>query len=397
MRRVFHFVLLFFWSREKERGGEGEGGGGERERERGRWGERGRGRERERERKREKEKKRSLFSPLFFLFFFLCFLFSLLLLLLLFLYQITRPVFAKYQSVVITSGTLSPLDLYPRILGFAPVVARALPMTLPRECMLPCVLARGADQSPISTKFDMRGDANVVANYGRLLVALAGCVPDGLVAFFVSYSYMDAAISAWHDAGILADLAARKLVFIETADVVETTLALDNYRRACDCGRGAVFLSVARDKVAEGIDFDRHYGRAVAVLGVPYQYTLSRPLRARLDHLREAFRVSESDYLAFDAVRQAAQCVGRVIRSKADYGLMVLADARYQRADKRDKLPSWISSRLRDAHLNLSTDMLVHVAAGFMRAMAQPPGEGEGAGAGLLSAEQANALDASGL
>ena len=43
------------------------------------------------------------------------------------------------------------------------------------------------------------------------------------------------------------------------------------------------------------------------------------------------------------------------------------------------------------------TDMLVHVAAGFMRAMAQPPGEGEGAGAGLLSAEQANALDASGL
>ena len=270
-------------------------------------------------------------------------------------------------------------------------------MTLPRECMLPCVLARGADQSPISTKFDMRGDANVVANYGRLLVALAGCVPDGLVAFFVSYSYMDAAISAWHDAGILADLAARKLVFIETADVVETTLALDNYRRACDCGRGAVFLSVARGKVAEGIDFDRHYGRAVAVLGVPYQYTLSRPLRARLDHLREAFRVSESDYLAFDAVRQAAQCVGRVIRSKADYGLMVLADARYQRADKRDKLPSWISSRLRDAHLNLSTDMLVHVAAGFMRAMAQPPGEGEGAGAGLLSAEQANALDASGL
>lgn len=37
-----------------------------------------------------------------------------------------------------------------------------------------------------------------------------------------------------------------KLVFIETQDVVETTLALDNYRRACDSGRGAVFFSVAR-------------------------------------------------------------------------------------------------------------------------------------------------------
>lgn len=40
-----------------------------------------------------------------------------------------------------------------------------------------------------------------------------------------------------------------KLVFIETTDVLETTLALDNFRRACDCGRGAAFFSVARGKV----------------------------------------------------------------------------------------------------------------------------------------------------
>lgn len=37
--------------------------------------------------------------------------------------------------------------------------------------------------------------------------------------------------------------------FVFFKDVVETTLALDNFKRACDCGRGAVFLSVARGKV----------------------------------------------------------------------------------------------------------------------------------------------------
>lgn len=79
-----------------------------------------------------------------------------------------------------------------------------------------------------------------------------------------------------------------KLVFIETTDVVETTLALDNFRRACDCGRGAVFFSVARGKVAEGIDFDRHYGRAVVMFGVPYQYTLSRILRCSQHSLHSA-------------------------------------------------------------------------------------------------------------
>lgn len=45
--------------------------------------------------------------------------------------------------------------------------------------------------------------------------------------------------------------------------------------------------------------------------------------RARLEYLRETFQIKESDYLAFDAVRQSAQCVGRVIRSKNDYGMMV--------------------------------------------------------------------------
>jgi Helicase C-terminal domain len=31
-------------------------------------------------------------------------------------------------------------------------------------------------------------------------------------------------------------------------------------------------------------------------------------------------------YLTFDAMRHAAQCVGRVLRGKTDYGLMVFAD-----------------------------------------------------------------------
>ena len=45
--------------------------------------------------------------------------------------------------------------------------------------------------------------------------------------------------------------------------------------------------------------------------------------RARLEYMRDNYQIKENDFLAFDAIRQAAQCVGRVIRSKADYGMMV--------------------------------------------------------------------------
>lgn len=54
-----------------------------------------------------------------------------------------KPVFDRFQSVVITSGTLSPIDLYPRLLNFHPVVSRSFTMSLTRECICPMVLTRG--------------------------------------------------------------------------------------------------------------------------------------------------------------------------------------------------------------------------------------------------------------
>jgi len=61
--------------------------------------------------------------------------------------------------------------------------------------------------------------------------------------------------------------------------------------KACENGRGAVLLSVARGKVSEGVDFDHHLGRAVLMFGIPYVYTQSKILRARLEYLRDQFQV----------------------------------------------------------------------------------------------------------
>ncbi|KAH6776498.1 RAD3-like DNA-binding helicase protein [Perilla frutescens var. hirtella] len=96
------------------------------------------------------------------------------------------------------------------------------------------VLTCGSDQLPVSTKYDLRSDPGVEKNYGKLLLEMVSVVLDGIVCFFVSYSFMDGIVNSWHESGILKEIMQHKLVFIETQDVVETTLALDNYRRACD-------------------------------------------------------------------------------------------------------------------------------------------------------------------
>lgn len=49
----------------------------------------------------------------------------------------------------------------------------------------------------------MRSDLGVVRNYGRLLLEMVSVVPDGIVCFFVSYSYMDGIVNSWNETGIL--------------------------------------------------------------------------------------------------------------------------------------------------------------------------------------------------
>lgn len=126
-----------------------------------------------------------------------------------------KPVFERFSSVVITSGTISPLDMYPKMLQFTPVVQETYPMTLTRNAFLPLVseplldelgtqgsaqvITRGSDQVAISSRFEVRNDPAVVRNFGSILVEYSKIVPDGIVAFFPSYLYMESIVAAWND------------------------------------------------------------------------------------------------------------------------------------------------------------------------------------------------------
>lgn len=297
-----------------------------------------------------------------------------------------KPVFERFSSVIITSGTISPLDMYPRMLNFDTVIQESYTMTLSRRSFLPLVVTKGSDQVAISSRFEIRNDPSIVRNYGNLLIEFSKITPDGLVVFFPSYLYMESIISSWQAMGILDEVWKYKLILVETPDSQETSLALETYRTACSNGRGAVMFSVARGKVSEGIDFDHHYGRAVLMIGVPFQYTESRILKARLEFLREHFHIRENDFLSFDAMRHAAQCLGRVLRGKDDYGIMVLADRRFAR--KRNQLPKWIAQAISEGDVNLSIDMAVAAAKKFLRTLAQPVNPEDQNGVSVWTEEQ---------
>ena len=88
--------------------------------------------------------------------------------------------------------------------------------------------------------------------------------------------------------------------------------------------------------LSEGINFSDDLGRCVVVFGVPYPNTESYEMKRQMR--------DNPDYYENLTMRGVNQCVGRVIRHKDDYGLLVLVDARFGRL--RPKVSGWLLERI---------------------------------------------------
>eukprot|EP00817_Percolomonadidae_sp_ATCC50343_P003684 CAMPEP_0117418402 /NCGR_PEP_ID=MMETSP0758-20121206/193_1 /TAXON_ID=63605 /ORGANISM="Percolomonas cosmopolitus, Strain AE-1 (ATCC 50343)" /LENGTH=743 /DNA_ID=CAMNT_0005198889 /DNA_START=157 /DNA_END=2388 /DNA_ORIENTATION=+ len=280
-------------------------------------------------------------------------------------------VFEKFQSVILTSGTLSPLKFYENLLNFKPIVGKSFQNTLTRKCIRPMFISRGEDHALVSTKFKERDTPGVMNNYGKLLEEISKTVPDGVVCFFPSYAYMEKVISYWYDNTFFSKISENKLIYFETPDLRETSIALTNYRKACDSGRGGLFISYARGKVSEGIDFDGHYGRCCVMIGLPIMNNQSAVFKSRSIYLERNKGIKEGEFLTFDSMRTASQCLGRVIRRKNDYGLMVLADYRYHNKNYYEKLPQWIKTNREKGRTNLTVPIAISMAKAYFIEMSQ--------------------------
>ena len=91
-----------------------------------------------------------------------------------------------------------------------------------------------------------------------------------------------------------------------------------------------------------------------------------------MQYLEETYQIRGADFLSFDAMRQTSQCVGRVLRSKYDYGQMIFADKRYKRKEYFEKLPQWIRNQTDFVFRDLSTDVVIKESQSFFKDMGQP-------------------------
>jgi len=145
----------------------------------------------------------------------------------------------------------------------------------------------------------------------------------------------------------------------------------DSYKRGCDSGRGAMLLAVANGRVCQGVDLSRHYGRCICILGVPEPQKLNPLLKVKSEFFDLKFQIPKEEFLAFNSMRIASQCFAKFLNSKLDYGIVLLADTRYDRANMRSVLSEWVRDFITKNQVNQTVDDAIEQAKGFFLKVSQ--------------------------
>lgn len=279
----------------------------------------------------------------------------------------------KMRCMLLTSGTLSPMDSFAAELGVHFPVRLENPHVVLNEQVWAGVVKLGPDHEGIkggrlTSAYHARGD-DAHLELGRTLIRIAATVPDGLLVFFPSYGTMYACMDTWKRLGprvngqkpsVWEHLLRHKRLVAEERESSKFAAALLAHKTNVEAGVGSMLFAVCRGKVSEGIDFSDEYGRAVVITGLPYpsafdpRVVLKRQLSdAEAKAIQKAGPRSRknsvlngSQWYTTQAIRAVNQAVGRAIRHKFDYGGIILCDERFQSKHLQHHISKWIQPSL---------------------------------------------------
>lgn len=234
--------------------------------------------------------------------------------------------FAAARTAVLFSATLRPPPYHADLLGLpqgtawidvpSPFSARQLSVRVARH---------------ISTRW--RDRERSLAPIVELIARQFEAKPGHYLAFFSSYDYLDRVFALFCDQHPGVPCWEQQRQMPEAAR--EAFLA-----RFTPGGQGVGF-AVLGGAFAEGIDLsgDRLIGAFIATLGLPQVNPVNEQIKVRME---AAFAGRGDDYTyLYPGLQKVVQAAGRVIRSPADEGVLVLMDDRFGRAVVRALLPGW--------------------------------------------------------
>ncbi len=262
-----------------------------------------------------------------------------------------QPISTMARSVIVTSGTLSPLRSFAGELGTEFQVTKSLPHVINvRKQLHVGVVARGPGAVLFDATFTGSSTFAFQDSLGEAIESYCKLVPSGVLVFLPSYRLLDKLRARWEGTGLFERLCETKggVFFEPNRRGEDFDKMMADYAVRASSPDGAVLFGVCRGKLAEGIDFRDETARAVIIIGIPF------PSKGDLQVVRKQAwnnrqrasskrtpHMSGSEWYETQGYRALNQALGRVIRHKLDYGSILLLDHRYKNPDVLNKLPGW--------------------------------------------------------
>ncbi|MFI8482807.1 ATP-dependent DNA helicase [Pseudomonas sp. NPDC078700] len=237
------------------------------------------------------------------------------------------PRFDDAHSCTLFSATLSPANYYADLLGL-PEDTPWIDVDSPFSAEQLQVQAI----SNVSTRFAHR-DASLVP-IADLIAHQYAETPGNYLAFFSSYSYLQAAIEQLRQSHPDIPVWQQSRQMDETA----RQAFLDRFTSR---SRGVGF-AVLGGAFGEGIDLpgDRLIGAFIATLGLPQINPVNEQIKQRMEAMFGSNNGHGYTYL-YPGMQKVVQAAGRVIRTVQDQGVVYLIDDRFNQPAIRKLLPTW--------------------------------------------------------
>jgi Rad3-related DNA helicase len=246
------------------------------------------------------------------------------------------------KSIIICSGTLSPIPLWKEILGIRNedvITAKYGSLTDPRKVK---VIAFATDKygNKLTTKYSHRiNNPDVYTYYFNSIVELIQTkFSGGILVFVPSYNFIEKLSFPSHINDIKC--------FQEEPDAKKNLKLVQVYKNTIINGNRALFIGVLGGKLSEGTDLPHDLVRMVIILGIPYPPPNDPVIKLKREYYDTMRKGLGTDWYNALAFRKISQAIGRGWRTSTDFSIGILLDERLTFSSAIEKLPLWIKNSL---------------------------------------------------
>ncbi|XP_038014147.1 Fanconi anemia group J protein isoform X2 [Motacilla alba alba] len=263
----------------------------------------------------------------------------------------------EVRTIVLTSGTLSPMDSFSSELGVKFSIQLEANHVIRNSQVWVGTVGAGPNGRKLCATFQHAETFEFQDEVGALLLAVCQTVGQGILCFLPSYKMLDKLKDRWMHTGLWRSLEDVKTVIAEPQGGAKSDFdeLLKIYYDAIKCKGekdGALLIAVCRGKVSEGLDFCDENARAVVTIGIPFPNVrdLQVELKRKYNDQHKSTRglLSGSQWYEIQAYRALNQALGRCIRHRNDWGALILVDDRFRKNPNKyiTGLSKWIRQQV---------------------------------------------------